>query len=343
MPEREAAITTFLADHGWAAAQRSVLAKDASFRSYDRLTDATRRAVLMDAPPPEEDTRPFIQIAEHLRSLGLHAPEIYAQDTEQGLLLLEDFGDHTYARAIEANPKRESALYELAIDVLIHLHKTPEAELIPAGLPPYDSQFLYNEVEIFLDWYLPHVLPEPLPTEARVSYEALWRDLFEHVQKEPQCLVLRDFHIDNLILMEDRAGLDACGLLDFQGALAGARAYDLMSILEDARRDIEPDLVTHLKHRYFAAFAELAADGPARQAFEASYAILGAGRHAKVIGIFDRLAQRDSKPGYLHHIPRVWRLLERSLEHPMLAAVADWFDAYVPGPLRITPDPQPHK
>ncbi|NQV99427.1 MAG: phosphotransferase [Rhodospirillales bacterium] len=337
MPDRDQAVQAFLAAHGWRPQHRSRLADDASFRSYDRLRDGQRRAVLMNAPPPQEDVRPFIQIANHLRGLGLSAPEIYAEDCDQGFLLLEDLGDATYTRVLKSTPAREPALYQLAVDVLVYLHKLPSAQLLPDGLAVFTTERLLAEVNLLIAWFVPQLSGAPLPPEAIVSYQALWRELFDFVQHQPQCLILRDFHVDNLLWLEGRTGLKSCGLLDFQDALVGATAYDLMSLLEDARRDIPDAVAGPLKQRYFAAFDDLANPGPARQAFEATYAILGAGRHAKVIGIFTRLCLRDGKADYLTHIPRVWRLLESSLRHPMLAALADWFDTYLPHSLRTAP------
>lgn len=343
MPERKNAINAFLADNGWQPEHRSVLADDASFRRYERLVDGNRVAVFMDAPPPQEDTRLFIRIAEHLLSLGLSTPEIYAQNTEQGFLLLEDFGDDTYTRVLDQSPAQEQALYELAVDTLIHLHKCPVEQQIPKDWPTYDLKMLLGEVRIFTDWYLPHVSSELLAPDALIAYETIWEELFDYVQSQSKCLVLRDFHVDNMIFLDGKSGIKACGLLDFQDALVGAQAYDLMSLLEDARRDMDDDLIDTLKARYYAAFDDLAEPGAARHAFDAIYAILGAGRHTKVIGIFVRLLVRDGKPNYLIHIPRVWRLLERSLRHPMMALVRDWFDAFVPPPLRDLPLTNAHE
>lgn len=343
MPERQNAINAFLADNGWQPEHRTVLAEDASFRRYERLADGNRVAVLMDAPPLQEDTRLFIRIAEHLLNLGLSTPKIYAQNTNQGFLLLEDFGDDTYTRVLDQSPAQEQALYELAVDTLIHLHKCPVEQQIPKDWPAYDLKMLLGEVRIFTDWYLPHVSSELLAPDALIAYETIWEELFGYVQSQPKCLVLRDFHVDNMISLDGKSGIKACGLLDFQGALVGARAYDLMSLLEDARRDMDDHLMYTLKARYYAAFDELAEPGAARHAFDAIYAILGAGRHAKVIGIFVRLLVRDGKPNYLIHIPRVWRLLERSLGHPMMASVRDWFDVYVPSSLRDLPPTNAHE
>ena len=334
MYNRQKALNVFLADNGWKPEHRSPLAYDASFRRYDRLLDGDRRAVLMDAPPPQEDTRSFIMVAELLVSLGLSAPKIYAQNTDHGFLLLEDFGDRTYTRVLKEFPMQEQFLYEQAVDALIYLHKTPEKVQITSSLAAYNTKTLLGEVHLLTDWYIPYVTTESLAPEAMVAYKVVWEELFDYVQSQPKCLVLRDFHVDNLLSLDEKAGIRACGLLDFQDALAGSRAYDLMSLLEDARRDIDDQIIKILKQRYYAAFENLAAPGIERDAFDATYAILGAGRHAKVIGVFVRLYVRDDKPNYLIHIPRVWRLLERSLNHPMLLPVLDWFDTYVPKNLR---------
>jgi aminoglycoside/choline kinase family phosphotransferase len=340
MNNRQKELDVFLVDNGWKSEHRSTLAADASFRRYDRLLDRSRRAVLMDAPPIQEDTRPFIRIAEHLVSLGLSAPEIYAQNTDQGFLLLEDFGDKTYAHVLKTSPSQEQILYEQAVDTLIHLHKIPTKDQIPNGLAAYNTKTLLDEVCCLTDWYIPHVTTERITPKALTAYEVVWKELFDYVQFQPKCLVLRDFHVDNLLLLEERQGVKACGLLDFQDALAGARAYDLMSLLEDVRRDIDDQIIEALKKRYYAAFEDLSAPGPEREAFDATYAILGAGRHAKVIGVFARLHVRDGKSNYLIHIPRAWRLLERSFSHPMLSSVLDWFDTYVPKDLRKLPPTQ---
>lgn len=330
MSERETLIQAFLARAGWGAAERGRLAGDASFRHYDRLRLGDRRAVLMDAPPPKEDVRPFMRMAMHLQRLGLSAPQLLALDPDAGLLLLEDLGDDTYTRLL-ARGADEEALYALAVDVLAELHSQPDA--IPIHLDPYDDDRLLAEATLLTDWYLPAVTGEPLPATARAGYVDLWRGLFAVARAVPDTLVLRDFHVDNLMLLP-RDGLAACGLLDFQDAVAGPVTYDLMSLLEDARRDIDPGLVARMKDRYLARFPELD-----RDAFAASWAVMAAQRHAKVIGIFTRLCKRDGKPIYLGHIPRVWRLLEAACAHPALAAVKEWLDRHIPADKRIVPAP----
>jgi aminoglycoside/choline kinase family phosphotransferase len=329
MSDREALITRFLAQAGWGDAQRGRLAGDASFRHYDRLARGGERAVLMDAPPPKEDVRPFVRIARHLQSMGYSAPRLLAVDEENGLLLLEDLGDDTYTRLL-ARDHDERALYALATDVLADMHA--RADAIPAGLPPYDDERLLTEACLLTEWYMPAVGMAPTAA-AKAQYAELWTRLFPVARAVPDTIVLRDFHVDNLMLL-DRPGLKACGLLDFQDAVAGPVTYDPMSLLEDARRDIDPDLIAEMKERYLARFPHLD-----RAAFEASWAIMAAQRHAKVIGIFTRLCKRDGKPVYLVHIPRVWRLLEQACAHPALAELRAWLDTHIPKDQRTVPTP----
>lgn len=327
MSDRQALIEAFLHRCGWAGAERARLAGDASFRHYDRVRLDGRGAVLMDAPPPKEDVRPFVRIARHLESLGYSAPRLLGVDVENGLLLLEDLGDGTYTRLL-AEGADEAALYRLAVELLADLHR--RAGAIPAGLPPYDDERLLAEALLLTDWYMPAV-GLSVPDRARAAYADAWRGLFPVARAVPDTLVLRDFHVDNLMLLE-REGLAACGLLDFQDAVAGPLTYDLMSLLEDARRDIPAALVSDMKTLYRTMNPAIHED-----VFTASWAVLAAQRHAKVIGIFTRLCRRDGKPHYLVHIPRVWRLLERALEHPALAPVAEWIAENIPKDRRVTP------
>ena len=327
--DRHAAIDVFLADHGWGNACRAPLADDASFRRYERISVGQKTAVLMDAPPPQEDVRPFLRIATHLCALGYSAPLIYASDEDLGFLLLEDLGDDTFTRVLAAGGD-ETRLYESAIDVLIDLHQKPADDVIPPGLAPYDDQQLLTEVRLMTEWAYPALTGgETLADDALAAYEAVWCDLFADIRTHPRTLVLRDYHVDNLLWLPDRDGVGRCGLLDFQDALAGPAAYDLMSLLEDARRDVDPDMKAALLDRYYAAFAQMD-----KAAFGDVFDILAAQRHAKVIGIFIRLNVRDGKADYLAHIPRVWRLFENSLENPVLNSVKKWFDEHIPRELR---------
>jgi N-acetylmuramate 1-kinase len=330
LAERDERIAAFLEAAGWEAAARRPLAGDASFRRYDRLEATGRRAVLMDAPPPKEDVRPFMAVARLLRGLGFSAPQILAEDVAAGLLLLEDFGDSTYTRLLAAGAAEEP-LYALAVDLLIALHERFAASTA-AVLPPYDDRRLLNEAALLVDWYLPAVAGHPTDAELREEYLELWRGLFPAARGVGDTLVLRDYHVDNLMLLADQTGIAACGLLDFQDAVIGPRSYDLVSLLEDARRDVPTEIVNRMLHRYSAAFPELD-----RDEFAASYAVLGAQRNCKIVGIFTRLCVRDGKPVYLAHIPRVWRLIEQDLRHPALAPIARWLDRHIPPALRVIP------
>jgi aminoglycoside/choline kinase family phosphotransferase len=328
---RQRAMSDFLLACGWGGAVHAPLAGDASFRSYYRLSRGRDRAVLMDAPPPQEDVGPYVAVAAILRSLGFSAPEVLAEDRAEGLLLIEDFGDDTYTRLL-AGGADEPALYILAIDTLAALQQAVAAGGVPE-LPSYDEARLLGEAALLVDWYLPAVLGTPAASSLREEYLALWRAVLpQAVEPFGSTLVLRDFHIDNLMLLPGRRGVRSCGLLDFQDAVCGPPAYDLVSLLEDARRDVSDPLRQAMTVRYLAAFPALD-----RAAFARSAAILAAQRNCKILGIFTRLWKRDGKPSYLAHIPRLWRLLEADLRDPALGAIAGWLDRHLP-PARRMPN-----
>lgn len=332
MPEaRENTIADFLRKHSWHDAERGRLAGDASFRKYDRLRGNRGPAVLMDAPPPQEDVRPFVRIARHLFRHGFAVPDILAEDPEAGLLLLEDLGDDTYTRLL-ARGHDERELYALATDVLIALHSLPSRDAIPEGVVPYGDSRLLEEVGRVNTWYRRLVDAPALSQEAEQAFTEIWRAALPLAWTVPTALVLFDYHVDNLLLIPGRTGLKACGLLDFQDAVAGPITYDLMSLLEDARRDVDPALIEDMKTRYLAAFPNIAPED-----FAASWAVMAAQRHARVIGTFARLKIRDGKPGYLVHMPRLWRYMDACLAHPALADLKDWFDTYFPPDLRAVP------
>lgn len=330
MADRLALHMPFLEMAGWSGAEISLLAGDASFRKYYRVRRADEITVLMDAPPPQEDVRPFVRIARHLRALGLSAPEILAEDTDDGFLLLEDLGDATYTRLLMEPGADEAALYQLATDALIHLHRRTDA-ILP-DLPAYDGDLLWREASLLTDWYMPAVFGTGTDASVRGEFEAAWRQVSAVVEAAPWSLVLRDYHVDNLLLLPGRPDIAQCGLLDFQDAVRGPTAYDLMSLLQDARRDVAAEVQMLCLERYFAAFPEID-----RTDFEAAYAVLAAQRHTKVIGIFTRLCVRDGKPDYLRHMSRLWRLLESALVHPALDPVARWFDTHIKKQDRIIP------
>jgi aminoglycoside/choline kinase family phosphotransferase len=333
MTERARAISEFLTKAGWGGAERRHLAADASFRRYERLWHDGTSRVLMDAPPPRENVGAFDRIARTLIGLGLSAPRALAIDEAAGLMLLEDFGDRTFTRALAENVD-EASLYRLAIDSLIALHQRwqPSAEAAPAS---YDDARLLDEAMLLPDWFLPALRGTPTPEPVRAAYTEAWRAVLDRARAGPDSLVLRDYHVDNLVLLEGRDGIAACGLLDFQDAVIGPPAYDVVSLLEDARRDIGAGVATEMLARYLEAFPELD-----RAGFMESYAVLGAQRAAKILGIFTRLSRRDGKNHYLNHIPRVWRILTAGLERPVLAPVKAWFDHEVPAAERRAPAPR---
>lgn len=312
-----AGAAAFLAANGWAGAEISPLAGDASFRRYFRVRLGERRGVLMDAPPPHEDPRPFIAIARWLGERGFFAPVIHAADEVAGLVLIEDFGDARMREAIESDPDAAMRLYGEAIDVLVAL-RGHEAM---AGLRPYDLAELQREAGLLVEWYCPAI---GLEVDAD-GYRAAWDKVLARAIPERAVTVLRDYHVENLMLIP--AGL---GLLDFQDALAGHAAYDLVSLLQDARRDVEPSIEEAMLVRYRAATGE-------GEAFLDAYHVLGAQRNAKIVGIFTRLWKRDGKPRYPALCPRVWAYLERDLTYPALTPVAAWFDENIPPELRGDP------
>jgi aminoglycoside/choline kinase family phosphotransferase len=326
--ERDVLRAGFLRDIGWHGAALTPITGDASFRRYFRLQRGSERAVLMDAPPPQENVRPYIVVARHLQGLGFSTPQIFAEDVERGFLLIEDFGDDTYTRVLERGGD-ETALYRLAVDVLIALHAVPAQRVLPPGVPLYETDAMIPRAMLLPEWYLPMVSGRQTPPDIAQQFAQLWTELLPRLDAGPRTLVLRDFHVDNLMLLPDRAGIAACGLLDFQDAGRGARAYDLVSLIEDARRDIAPALYREMMDRYLAT---VPAD--AHEEFRACCAIAAAQRHSRVIGVFARLAQRDGKPHYLRHLPRLWRLMDRALQHEALAPLKQWFDRNVPPALR---------
>lgn len=314
----------FLQAIGWENVTLDAMQADASFRRYYRLQGAPTPTLLMQDPPdrppvpPYVMVEPFIAIAEHLRALGLRAPEILFKDLENGLLVLEDFGDDTYTqlfnKGLDAKP-----LYELAIDVLVHLHKHPARNGI--DLKPYSDQVLVDEAMLLLDWYYPALTGKKATDELKKSFGDVWRTLFKDMPKDQQTLVLRDYHVDNLMLTKDGEGIGRCGLLDFQDALLGQFSYDVMSLLEDARRDVPADLKKHLYDRYIKAMGA----GFDKEGFNYSFRVLAAQRHAKVLGIFVRLFERDGKDRYLQFIPHVHNLFMQSVNDPALAPLKKWF------------------
>jgi aminoglycoside/choline kinase family phosphotransferase len=310
---RDQARQDFIKTHGWGSADVTALAPDASFRSYRRLADGDRRAMLMDAPPGQENLHAYLDLTAHLRGLGLRVPEIYAEDRGQGFALIEDFGDDTFTRLLSTGAD-ERTLYLLATDTLLAQQAHGRATEIKA--PAYDMATLLREAEVFVDWYVPAVRGAGVRADEKARYIQAFEAALAGVAIDRSALVLRDYHVDNLMIVGASGSIQDCGLLDYQDALVGSPAYDLVSLVEDARRDVTDATREAVLARYFEGRA--AGD---RAALERDMAILGAQRHAKVAGLFLRLSRRDNKHVYLKHIPRVVRLLERNLRVPELEGV----------------------
>ncbi len=329
MIDRFDLLRDFIKESGWQAATRVPLAADASSRSYDRLIDeqSGKTAILMNAPIDiESNIVTFKQVTETLRGYGLSAPEVYHTDAINGFLLIEDLGDDLFKRICGHTPEMEWQLYEAAIDVLAELH-THNA---PLELPRYDAQTYLREARLLTDWYLPAATGALGPAALPEEYDRLINEACALLPTDGLVLVQRDYHAENLLWLPQRSGIKRVGLLDYQDALAGHPAYDLVSLLEDARRDTSPELQAAMITRY------LAAKGVDEKGFIMSYNILGAQRNLKIIGIFTRLYLRDGKATYLDLIPRVWAHLMRDLMHPALAGLQSWVKQNLPEPNATT-------
>jgi aminoglycoside/choline kinase family phosphotransferase len=360
MPERDA--SEFLRRSGWGDADVTPLPRDASSRHYARLRLDGRGALLMDqprdseAPPSPEiagelerqvldyntvarlagaDTRRFQAVAEYLQGSGLAAPQIYAADHHRGFVILEDFGDGLFADVL-ADGGDEYELYRAAVEVLAKLHAEPAPVRLAAGMPlhDYDEAAMLAETDLLTEWLLPLALGRIATAAERGEHRALWRAALDGIAGHDKVLVHRDYHAQNLIWMPARAGLDRVGLIDFQDAVAGSRAYDLISLTEDARRDVSPQLAERSTAHYLAAMRSQSR--PLDEArFRTEMAVMAAQRNAKIVGIFARLYRRDGKPRYLALLPRVWGHLERDLAHPALAGLRAWYDRTIPKERRL--------
>lgn len=320
MTERTDLIDGFLSNTQWASARRLRVAGDASNRRYDRLTDrAGRTAILMDAPPERgEDVRPFVRLADHLRQAGLSTPEIYAQDAQNGLLLIEDFGNRLFARVMETKPDQQIALYRAAADVLVHFRQVPKLDLEVCS-----ASWLVEMLGPVFEWY-------GLTDQAKARpFVQAFRPFADEAAQAETILMLRDYHAENLLELPERSGVAGVGILDFQDAMLAHPAYDLVSVLQDARRDVTSD-VEELIMQYYL---NQTPDDP--EPFRRAYAVFGLQRNLRIMGIFARLGLRDGKVSYIDKIPRVWGYVQRNLRHPDLAPLATTLSD-------ILPDPTPH-
>jgi tRNA threonylcarbamoyl adenosine modification protein YjeE len=350
--ERIGLVRAFIEEAGYAAAERRRMQGDASTRIFERLTRDDETTILMNAPPhPDgqpvrdgkpysaiahlaESTAPYVAMAAGLRERNLSAPVILHADTAQGFVIMEDLGDE---RIVAGDPPAPiEARYEAAVDVLLSLHRRRLPQALPVApqleyrLPHYDMEAFLIEAELLLDWYLMR-MKAPASEAARAEFVALWRQALAPALEAPVTWVLRDYHSPNLLWLNDRFDVARIGVLDFQDAMIGPPAYDVASLLQDARVDIPEAMEVALLSRYVRARHAVDAQFDAAS-FALLYATLAAQRATKILGIFARLDRRDGKPQYLRHIPRLWRYLQRSLAHPALAPLKDWYAKNVPAP-----------
>ncbi|MGH7248713.1 MAG: aminoglycoside phosphotransferase family protein, partial [Pseudomonadota bacterium] len=350
--ERIGKVRAFLDQSGFGEAERRRLQGDASTRVFERLTLNRQAFVLMNAPshadgPPLRDgkpysamahlaetTIPYVALTAALRDRNISAPAILNADTAQGLIIMEDLGDQ---RIVGGDPPAPiETRYEAALDLLISLHQRRLPVVLSVAphlehrLPYYDMEAFLIEAELLLDWYLPHV-KAPAAESTRAEFLALWRQALTPAVEAPPTWVLRDYHSPNLFWLNDRQDIARIGVLDFQDAVIGPAAYDVASLLQDARVDVPESLEVALLSRYVRARNS---DDQLFQtaAFAQIYATLACQRTTKILGIFARLDRRDGKPQYLRNIPRLWGYLQRSLAHPALAALQDWYADNVPVP-----------
>ena len=349
--DRARTVRALLARTGWDVAERTLMQGDASTRAYERLRkpDGTT-AVLMVSPPradgpPVRDGKPysaivhlaesvhaFVALDRGLRALGFSAPRIYGEDLAEGLLILEDLGTEPVVEAGAPRPER----YAEAVRLLAKLHATalpgalPVAEGIEHRLPAYDREALLFEAELLPEWYAPAIRQVDLSDEARAEFLALWREALDDASPERPTWCLRDYHSPNLIWLPDRDGLERVGLIDFQDAVMGHPAYDVASLLQDARVDASAEFELRLLGLYVRERRAREPDFD-MQAFATAYALLAAQRATKILGIFARLDRRDGKPGYLAHLPRIEGYLARNLAHPALERLRTWHEAHLPG------------
>jgi len=294
------------------------LPSDASLRSYERISFSDKSVILMDSSKEIDSMLPFIKARDFLARKGLSVPTIIGQDLQNGFLLLEDFGDNTYTKILSNNNSLdiERQLYQKAADVLIKIHK----EEVDESFPRYDEYALMKEVLLLVDWYFLILNGTPLPEKLKNEYISIWKDILSRLSYNFDCFVLRDYHIDNMMIVNNREGVSSVGLLDFQDAVLGSYAYDLVSLLEDARRDIQSTIVSDTLHYYLDNLPELD-----KKKFLTDYAILGVQRSCKIVGIFSRKTIRDKNNKYLIHLPRVWKYIREGLNNPIMEPLKKWF------------------
>jgi hypothetical protein len=331
---------------------------DASTRRYLRAADRGRQAMLMDQPQnaeapqcpreatPEQrralgynavarlagaDCGRFVAVADYLRHRGLSAPMVHAADVEQGFVLLEDLGDDLYANVLDDGAGDEHALYSGAIDALAWLHAEAAPDALTGGKPlhAYDETAQLAETDLMTEWFMPLALGRAANEDERIEHREIWAEALRQLPKSASVFVHRDYHAQNLFWLANRDSAARVGMIDFQDAVSGTKSYDLISLLEDARRDVSPALAAEMTARYLDRARQIGVELD-EDALRAEMAVMAAQRNAKIVGIFSRLNSRDNKPRYLGYLPRVWGYLENDLKHPALTRLKTWYDRNIP-------------
>ena len=310
----------FLKQNDLGGATITPLPADASFRTYSRITTKDTSYLLMDSPPDKEPVENYIKIDEHLKAQGFSSPTIHAKDVVNGFLLLEDFGDDTFSHLLHTGTD-PAPLYTLATETLIAMHQ--KTMMTALNVHPYDMPTYIREVNLFIEWFYPAITGKEISVVQKSNWEMAWITDLGKILPTRTTLVLRDFHAGNLMLLKDKKGTDKCGLLDFQDALIGHASYDILSLLEDVRLDIDPVIEQACLEQYKTAMHTGAE-------FDIAYTILSAQRHAKVLGIFIRLHKRDGKDKYLQYLPRTINLFHRAVCSDSCSNVKVWLDKYMP-------------
>lgn len=308
--------------------QRIPIKGDASYRKYERILTSNNSYIFMDAPPEFEEVTSFIKVTGFLRDKGLSAPKIFKIDVENGFLLLEDFGDKLYTNLL-SNEKEtlksnglETDLYEKAIDALIYLHKQSVSDI---NLPLYDELTLIKESLRFIEWYVEVLNGEKISKELQEEFVVILKHLLSTTKIHNNVVVLRDYHASNIIWLESREGYRKAGLLDYQDAVIGSPVYDIVSLLEDARRDVSSNVSELMITRYLKEFPEYT-----RKDFMADFAIYGIQRNLKIVGFCAAQAAKNKNPFYLTLLPRVWKYIHNDLKHPLLLPLKSWLMKVIP-------------
>lgn len=303
----------FLKNAGWQDADIKFLSGDASPRKYERLNRNGDSAILMMDPDPA-NLQKFLKVTNLLLEMGYSVPKPLSEDPGHEFLLLEDFGDGLFARLLEQDLSQEESLYSLAVDFLSDLR----LQETPTSLPFFSSSYVLDQNAVFLDWFVPRVTGAPISDKARFFFQQIWRHLLKQLEDEAEVMLLRDFHAENLVYLPDREGLTSVGILDYQDAMTGPAAYDLVSLLQDARRHVTPSISNKMVDRYISN------TGVEEQAFRRSFSILGAHRALRILGIFIRLSEQENKHRYLEFVPRMIGHLYTNLEHSELVPLKHW-------------------